>query len=101
MQGGVPHGHSGHSQLDVQEDPLVLPHVDPPHAVLPLHVGLRPVWGQDHPGRSRQLPATHGCGGQTDRLCGKANRTERLGVWGDQVRQPRAPCVPLGVSALV
>jgi len=52
----------GYSQLDVQEEPLLLADVDPPDAVLPLRVGLRPVGRQDHPGHGRQLPPAHGCG---------------------------------------
>lgn len=51
----------GYSQLDVQEQPLLLTNMDPPDAVLPLRIGLWPVWGQDHTGHSSQLPPARGC----------------------------------------
>lgn len=54
-----------YSQLNVQEDPLLLPNVDLPHTVFTFCIGLWPVWRQHHPSHSRELPTTHGCNRQT------------------------------------
>lgn len=85
---GPGEGHLRHSQLNVQEDPLLLPHVNLPHTVFAFCIGLWPVWRQHHSSHGRELPTTHGCNRQTDgqaqerHHCEETKRAWWLAAWG-------------------